>query len=54
MIQDDGVGFEHQTDTEHLGLEIVRSLTNYDLNGMFEIERASEKGTKAKVVFPIG
>ncbi|MFD0698000.1 sensor histidine kinase [Paenibacillus sp. GCM10027628] len=53
IIQDDGVGFEHQTDTEHLGLEIVRNLTNYDLNGEFEIERLSEKGTRAKVVFPI-
>lgn len=53
-IQDDGVGIEHQTDTEHLGLEIVRNLTNYDLNGMFEIERLLKKGTKAEVVFPIG
>jgi two-component sensor histidine kinase len=54
VVQDDGIGYEQQNATDHLGLEIVRNLTKYDLNGEFEIERMNNEGTKAKVAFPIG
>lgn len=54
IVEDDGIGFEHPTDTNHLGLEIVRNLTKYDLSGLFQIERMNKKGTKAQVAFPIG
>jgi two-component system, sensor histidine kinase PdtaS len=51
-IVDDGVGITQNTETDHLGIEIVKNLTHYDLDGTFVFQANGEQGTKAMVTFP--
>ena len=51
-VEDDGKGFEAQSATDQLGLEIVRNLTHFDLCGAFEIMQNEGGGTRASVSFP--
>lgn len=51
-VDDDGKGFEAQSAIDQLGLEIVRNLTHFDLEGTFEIMQNAEGGTRASVMFP--
>ncbi|WP_082129672.1 sensor histidine kinase [Aneurinibacillus tyrosinisolvens] len=52
-VEDDGTGFKAQSETNQLGLEIVRNLTQFDLYGAFTIFQKDEGGTIAHVSFPI-
>ncbi|GEN33814.1 sensor histidine kinase [Aneurinibacillus danicus] len=51
-VEDDGKGFEAQSAADQLGLEIVRNLTHFDLEGTFEIMQNEGGGTRACVSFP--
>jgi two-component system, sensor histidine kinase PdtaS len=51
-VIDDGNGMGDYMEAGHLGIEIVKNLTNYDLNGTFEFLPIGEQGTKAWVMFP--
>ena len=51
-VIDDGNGMDNDLEIDHLGIEIVKNLTNYDLNGEFEFLQNCEQGTEAWVTFP--
>jgi two-component sensor histidine kinase len=51
-VSDDGNGIDPAIETDHLGIEIVKNLTCYDLNGTFEFLQEGGQGTKAWVTFP--
>ncbi|MCI1692771.1 sensor histidine kinase [Aneurinibacillus aneurinilyticus] len=52
-VDDNGKGFEAQSATDQLGLEIVRNLTHFDLEGTFNIMQNVNGGTRASVSFPV-
>jgi two-component sensor histidine kinase len=52
-VDDNGKGFEAQSATDQLGLEIVRNLTHFDLCGTFDIMQNEGGGTRASVSFPV-
>jgi len=51
-VIDDGNGINPAIETDHLGIDIVKNLTSYDLNGTFEFLLEGDQGTKAWVTFP--
>lgn len=51
-VLDDGNGIDPNIELNHLGIEIVKNLTSYDLNGTFEFLQEGGQGTKAWVTFP--
>lgn len=51
-VIDDGNGIDPNIEKNHLGIEIVKNLTSYDLNGTFEFLLEGGQGTKAWVSFP--
>ncbi|EIT86769.1 ethanolamine two-component sensor histidine kinase [Fictibacillus macauensis ZFHKF-1] len=53
FVKDDGDGMPLQESKEHLGLEIVRNLTTFDLGGQFTLSRNADHGTTAYVEFRI-
>lgn len=53
IVEDDGVGMQGQVSENQLGLEIVKTLTQYDLDGSFEFVKAEDKGAKALITFPV-
>ena len=53
-VIDDGNGMGANVELNHLGIEIVKNLTSYDLNGTFEFLQEGGQGTKAWVTFPDG
>jgi two-component system, sensor histidine kinase PdtaS len=52
-VNDDGNGIDPNIELNHLGIEIVKNLTSYDLNGTFEFLEQGCQGTKAWVTFPV-
>jgi two-component sensor histidine kinase len=53
-VIDDGNGMDPSIVTNHLGIEIVKNLTSYDLNGTFEFLQEGSGGTQVWVTFPDG
>jgi two-component sensor histidine kinase len=53
-VIDDGNGMDPSIVTNHLGIEIVKNLTSYDLNGTFEFLQEGSGGTQVWVTFPNG
>jgi two-component system, sensor histidine kinase PdtaS len=51
-VMDDGKGMNDYIETNHLGIEIVKNLTTYDLDGTFGFLPKGEQGTTAWVMFP--
>lgn len=51
-VFDDGNGLDDYIDSNHLGIEIVKNLTSYDLNGKFGYLPKNGQGTMAWVTFP--
>ncbi|OXS76678.1 sensor histidine kinase [Domibacillus enclensis] len=49
---DDGVGVQQEHSTDQLGMDIVKNLTRFDLNGRFEMESENGKGTVTNIFFP--
>ncbi len=54
QVVDDGCGFQEGQVRESLELQIVRTLTECDLGGVFHIQVRPEGGTVATVMFPKG
>lgn len=53
-VTDDGVGFSEPESKQTLGLQIIRTLVEEDLKGVFVIERASDTGgTRAFIEAPL-
>ncbi|WP_408009237.1 histidine kinase N-terminal domain-containing protein [Pseudalkalibacillus sp. A8] len=50
-VEDDGIGYSPSSKSS-LGHDIVNTIVNHDLAGMFSIKQTS-KGTKATVTFPL-
>lgn len=57
IIKDDGVGLPEGVDVmsgKSLGLKIIKTMAESDLNGKFTITNGADGGTIAKVIIPVG
>lgn len=51
-VADDGIGIQPDHSSDQLGMDIVKNLTRYDLNGTFDMRTENGQGTVTSVFFP--
>lgn len=51
-VADNGIGRKTDSSPNQLGLEIVKNLTHYDLNGTVDVQVKEAQGTTTHIMFP--